>query len=214
MQNRFKNSRTKENLMKAFAGESQARNRYTFAAEMAREQGLYSIGYVFDFTAQQELAHARRFYELLKELAGQTIEISAGYPVDKQETIIDILKSSRHNEFEEADDIYINFGDVAKEEGFLEAASAFYQIAKIEKLHGGRFGKIVKLLEEGNYFEYNQSFKVEKGSEVLNESEIQEDGVWMCLNCGHIHSGKKVPKNCPVCRYDKGYYIPVKELLI
>lgn len=197
MDERFKNSRTKENLMKAFAGESQARNRYTFAAQEAKNQGLYSIGYIFEFTAEQERAHAERFYELLKSLAGETIEICAGYPVDKQSTIIELLKSSRHNEFEEANDIYIAFGDVAKEEGFLEVASAFYQIAEIEKLHGGRFGKLAKMLEEANYFE-----------------AAEEEGIWMCLNCGNIHTGKKVPKNCPVCRYDKGYYIPVKELLI
>ena len=96
----FKSSQTKENLMKAFAGESQARNRYTFAAQEARKQGLYAIGHVFEFTAEQERAHAERFYELLKSEQGQTIEITAGYPVDKQETIIDLLESSQHNEFE------------------------------------------------------------------------------------------------------------------
>lgn len=193
---KFKESRTKENLMKAFAGESQARNRYTFAAKEAREQGLYAVGYVFEFTAEQERAHAERFYELLNSMAGETIEICAGYPVDKQETIIDLLESSKHNEFEEADDIYIAFGNVAKEEGFMEVASAFFQIAEIEKLHGGRFGKLAKLLKEGAYF------------------EKEENGLWMCLNCGNIHTGKKVPKYCPVCRYDQGYYIPVKELII
>lgn len=193
----FKNSRTKDNLMKAFAGESQARNRYTFAAKQAREQGLYSVAHVFEFTAEQERAHAERFYALLGEMAGETIQISAGYPVDKKSTIIELLESSQHNEFEEADDIYIAFGNVAKEEGFFEAASAFLQIAEIEKLHGGRFGKIAKLLKEESYFE-----------------KSEENGLWMCLNCGNIHTGKKVPNTCPVCRYEKGYYIPVKELLI
>ena len=196
MYSNFRNSKTKENLMKAFAGESQARNRYTFAAEEARNQGLYSVGRVFDFTAEQERAHAERFYELLKNMEGETIEICAGYPVDKQETIVELLKASKHNEFEEADDIYISFGNTAKEEGFLEVASAFFQIAEIEKLHGGRFGKLAKMLEEGSYF------------------EAEENGIWMCLNCGNIHTGKKVPKNCPVCRYDKGYYMPTRELLI
>ena len=92
----LKNSQTKENLMKAFAGESQARNRYTFAAAEARRQNLYSIGHVFEFTAEQERAHAERFYELLKCMAGETIEINAGYPVDKQSTIIELLESSQH----------------------------------------------------------------------------------------------------------------------
>ncbi len=194
----FKSSRTKENLMRAFAGESQARNRYTFAAEEARKQKLYSIGHVFDFTADQERAHAGRFYELLKSMAGETIDICAGYPVDKQATIIELLEAAQHNEFEEADDVYISFGNIAKEEGFMEVASAFFQIAEIEKLHGGRFGKIARLLQENNYFESND----------------EEGGVWMCLNCGNIHTGKKVPEVCPVCRYDKGYFIPTKELLI
>ena len=112
----FKDSQTKENLMKAFAGESQARNRYTFAAAEARNQGLYAVGHVFEFTAEQERAHAERFYELLKCMAGETIEICASYPVDKQSTIIELLESSQHNEFEEADDIYISFGNTAKED--------------------------------------------------------------------------------------------------
>ena len=149
----FKNSRTRENLMKAFAGESQARNRYTFAAKKAKEAGLYAIAYVFELTAEQERAHAERFYDLLKTEAGETIEIQAGYPVDKQETLVELLESSKHNEFEEADDIYVSFGNDAKEEGYFEVASAFLQIAEIEKLHGGRFGKLAKLLKEGNYFE-------------------------------------------------------------
>lgn len=193
----FKDSQTKENLMKAFAGESQARNRYTFAAREAREQALFAVGHVFEFTAEQERAHAERFYQLLKSMAGETIQICAGYPVDKQETIIDLLESSKHNEFEEANDVYIAFGNTAKEEGFLEVASAFFQIAEIEKLHGGRFAKLAQLLSEDEYFEKREG-----------------DGMWMCLNCGHIHTGKKVPGVCPVCRYEKGYFIPTKELLI
>ena len=194
----FKNSETKENLMKAFAGESQARNRYIFAAAEARKQNLYSIGHVFEFTAEQERAHAERFYELLKCMAGETIEITASYPVDKQSTIIELLESSQHNEFEEADDIYVSFGNKAKEEGFFEVASAFFQIAEIEKLHGGRFGKMAKMLKENHFF----------------ETDEEEGGVWMCLNCGNIHTGKKAPGVCPVCRYDKGYFIPVKEFMV
>ena len=194
----FKSSQTKENLMRAFAGESQARNRYTFAAQEARKQGLYAVGHVFEFTANQERAHAERFYELLKSMAGQTIEICAGYPVDKQETIIDLLESSMHNEFEEADDIYISFGNTAKEEGFIEVASAFFQIAEIEKFHGGRFRKLAMHLKEDRYF----------------ESDQEEGDAWMCLNCGNIHTGKKLPGVCPVCRYDRGYFIPVKEFMI
>ncbi len=193
----FQNSQTKENLMKAFAGESQARNRYTFAAEEARKQDLYAVGYVFEFTANQERAHAQRFYELLKNMAGETIQICGGYPIDKQDTIVDLLESSRHNEIEEAEDVYLAFGNTAKEEGFLEIASAFFQIAEIEKKHAERFGKLEAMFKAKTYFE-NQ----------------EESGSWMCLNCGHIHTGKKVPEVCPVCRHNKGYFIPLTGLLL
>lgn len=188
----FKDSQTKVNLMKAFAGESQARNRYTFAAQEAREQGMYAIHDVFLFTAEQERAHAERFYDLLKSLSGQTIEICGGFPVDKQDTLEGLLKAAQHNEYEEADDVYIAFGNVAKEEGYMEVASAFLQIAEIEKIHGNRFGQLAEMLKDGTYFETPESQK------------------WMCLNCGNIHTGKKLPGVCPVCRYEKGYFIPLE----
>ena len=188
----FKDSQTKVNLMKAFAGESQARNRYTFAAEEAREQGLYAIQEVFLFTANQERAHAERFYDLLKSLSGETIEICGGFPVDKQDTVEGLLEAAQHNEYEEADDGYIAFGNTAKEEGFMEVASAFFQIAEIEKIHGNRFGQLAEMLKDGTYFETKESEK------------------WMCLNCGNIHTGKKLPGVCPVCRYEKGYFIPLE----
>ena len=178
--------------MKAFAGESQARNRYTFAAEEAREQGLYAIRQVFLFTADQERAHAERFYDLLKDLSGETIEICAGFPVDKQDTLEGLLDAAQHNEYEEADDVYLAFGKTAKEEGFMEVASAFLQIAEIEKIHGDRFGRLSGMLKDGSYF------------------ETPENEKWMCLNCGHIHTGKRVPGVCPVCRHEKGYFIPLE----
>lgn len=188
----FKDSQTKVNLMKAFAGESQARNRYTFAAEEARDQGLYAIQEVFLFTANQERAHAERFYDLLKSLSGETIEICGGFPVDKQDTVEGLLEAAQHNEYEEADDVYIAFGNTAKEEGFMEVASAFFQIAEIEKTHGNRFGQLAEMLKDGTYF------------------ETKESENWMCLNCGNIHTGKKLPGVCPVCRYEKGYFIPLE----
>lgn len=186
----FKDSQTKINLMKAFAGESQARNRYTFAAEEAREQGMYAIAEVFLFTANQERAHAERFYDLLKSLSGETVDICGGFPIDKQDTLEGLLDAAQHNEYEEADDVYISFGNTAKDEGYMEVASAFFQIAEIEKIHGDRFGKLSEMLKKGTYF------------------ETPENGSWMCLNCGNIHSGKKVPGVCPVCRREKGYFIP------
>lgn len=188
----FKNSQTKINLMKAFAGESQARNRYTFAAEEAREQGMYAISEVFLFTADQERVHADRFYDLLKSLSGETIEICGGFPIDKQDSLEGLLDAAQHNEYEEADDVYLAFGNTAKEEGFVEIASAFFQIAEIEKIHGDRFGQLAAMLKDGSYFETPESQK------------------WMCLNCGNIHTGKKLPGVCPVCRREKGYFIPLE----
>ena len=187
----FKDSQTKINLMKAFAGESQARNRYTFAAEEAREQGMYAISEVFLFTADQERAHADRFYDLLKNLSGETIDICGGFPIDKQDTLEGLLDAAQHNEYEEADDVYIAFGNQAKKEGFVEVASAFFQIAEIEKIHGNRFGELSSMLKDGTYF------ATEKNSQ------------WMCLNCGNVHTGQKVPGVCPVCRREKGYFIPL-----
>ena len=188
----FQDSQTKINLMKAFAGESQARNRYTFAAEEAREQGMYSISEVFLFTAEQERAHADRFYDLLKSLSGSTVDICGSFPIDKQDTLEGLLDAATHNEYEEADDVYIAFAETAKEEGFLEVASAFSQIAKIEEIHGDRFARISGMLKDGTYF------------------ESEENGKWMCLNCGNIHTGRKVPGVCPVCRREKGYFISIE----
>ena len=126
----FEESKTKENLMRAFAGESQARNRYTIAAERARRAGMDTIAEMFLYTADQERAHAERFYELLKEESGKTIFIDGGYPVDQQENLADLLKAAEHNEKEEFEEIYPAFAEIAKQEGFFEAASAFLQIAE------------------------------------------------------------------------------------
>ena len=188
----LKESKTKENLMKAFAGESQARNRYTFAAEEARKQGLYSIADIFEYTADQERAHAERYYDLLKELMGENIEICGSFPVDLGESIEQLLESTKHNEFEEYEDVYQNFGEIAKGEGFLEVASTFFQIAEIEKTHGKRFEKIAEMLKNGEYY------------------QACDSNNWVCTNCGYIHEGKRTPSVCPVCRHEKGYFIPLE----
>ena len=112
----FSESITKENLMRAFAGESQARNRYTIAAERAENDGMLTIAEIFRYTADQERAHAERFYELLKELSGQTIYIDGSYPVDQQETLPELLRAAEHNEHEEFADVYQAFGNIAREE--------------------------------------------------------------------------------------------------
>lgn len=188
----FNESKTKENLMRAFAGESQARNRYTIAAEAAKRQGMYAVSQIFLFTADQERAHAERFYDLLKKSAGETIQIDGGYPVDHFDCVKKLLRSAEHNELAEFDDVYPSFGNIAKEEGFMEEAAAFYEIANIEQIHAKRFGKLAALLEGGRYY------------------EDTGDKDWMCLNCGHIFHGKAVPDVCPVCRYEKGYFIPAE----
>ena len=188
----FKESKTRENLMRAFAGESQARNRYTIAAEAAKKQKLFAVNQIFLFTADQERAHAQRFYDLLKSLSGTTIQIDGGYPVDHFDSVTELLRSACHNEMDEADDVYQAFGSVAREEGFAEAAAAFFQIAEIERIHGKRFGKLAEMLEKNQYF----------ASEASTE--------WMCLNCGHIQRGTSLPEVCPVCRHDKGYFIPAE----
>lgn len=186
----FSESKTKENLMRAFAGESQARNRYTIAEKKANEAKLYTIAEVFHYTAEQEKAHAERFYELLKDMTGETIEIAGGYPVDPMDNIESMLRAAEHNEKEEFEDVYPAFAEVAKEEGFLEVASAFAQIAKIEHVHQKRFAELAELFEREHYF-------VSDGQ-----------GKWVCTNCGYIHEGKQAPKNCPVCHFEQGYFMP------
>lgn len=185
----FKNSETKDNLMRAFAGESQARNRYTIAAGHAREQKQQAIAQIFIYTADQEKEHAEVFYHHLKELGGETIHVDGTYPVDISDDLAVLLRMAQHNEYEEHDDVYKRFGDKAREEGFLKVASSFYLIAEIEKYHGDRFGKFAEWLEQNK----------------LHVSDIKTG--WMCLNCGHIYEGTEVPEKCPVCAHDRGYFI-------
>ena len=187
----FRNSETKDNLMRAFAGESQARNRYTFAASQAKKDGLHVIEAVFTFTANQEKEHAEIFYNHLKELAGETIVVDGGYPVDIYPDIKQLLLSAQHNEYEEYDPIYKAFGDKAAEEGFSRVAASFHMISAIEKTHGDRFGKFAQLMEQNRLFVSD----VETG--------------WICLNCGYVYTGTKAPEKCPVCDHDKGYFIRV-----
>ena len=137
----FKTSETKTNLMRAFAGESQARNRYTFAASQAKKEGLQLIENVFLYTAGQEKEHAEVFYNHLRAMAGETIVIdNAGYPIDLADSTLQLLRMAQHNEYQEHDVEYKRFGDKAKEEGFAEIAASFHMIAEIEKIHGDRFG--------------------------------------------------------------------------
>ena len=185
----FKTSETRINLMRAFAGESQARNRYTFAASQAKAAGLYVVESVFCYTAGQEKEHAEIFYNFLKESAGENINIAGGYPVDIDESITKILRYAQRNEFEEHDSVYSSFATVAQNEGFTQISMAFQNIAKIEKMHGERFRCIADLLEQNKLFSCDSECK------------------WVCLNCGHIHQGREVPAYCPVCSRVQGYFI-------
>lgn len=188
----FKTSQTKDNLMRAFAGESQARNRYTFAAGIAVKQKQHMIADVFLFTANQEKEHAEIFYNHLQQLAGETIFIDGGYPIDLSEDVISLLKSAHHNEYEEYQDVYQNFSEIAKQEGFLKVAQDFKNIADIEKTHGDRFLEIAALLEKNQLYVSNVTCR------------------WMCLNCGFIYEGTAVPERCPVCDHDQGYFIRIE----
>lgn len=185
----FAQSETKKNLMRAFAGESQARNRYTFAASQAKKTGMYVIDVLFRYTADQEKEHAEIFYNHLKRVAGENIVVEGGYPVDIADDLVTLLKKAQHNEYEEHDPVYKTFGDVALQEGFPEIASSFHQIAQIEKLHGDRFGRIAEHLEKGTLFVSDVKTK------------------WICLNCGFVMEAKEAPQACPVCKHDRGYFI-------
>ena len=185
----LKNSETVKNLMRAFAGESQARNRYTFAAGIAKQEKLPVIEAVFQFTASQEKEHAEIFYNYMKELSGDTIHIDGGYPVNISQKTVDLLKAARHNEYEEHDSVYKAFGDKAKEEGFEEIGRVFHQIGAIEKIHGDRFELFADLLEQNKLF--------------VSETAAG----WMCLNCGHVRTATQAPAMCPVCKHEQGYFI-------
>ena len=185
----FKESETCKNLMRAFAGESQARNRYTFAASVAKKNNLYVVEAVFDYTAGQEKEHAEVFYNMLQECSGETITVDGGYPVDLSNDVTELLKMAQHNEYEEYSDAYPAFAAKAKEEGFDNIANIFSKIAEIEKIHGDRFGRLAQELESGKMF--------------MSDVETK----WFCLNCGNVINAKGVPEVCPVCKHDKGYFI-------
>ena len=185
----LKTSETAKNLMRAFAGESQARNRYTIAADKAKDQKLAVVEAVFRFTAEQERAHAEVFYEHLKELDGEEITVDGGYPVNVTESVLELLKYAAGNEYKEHDDVYQAFAKTAEDEGFAKIAVDFKNIAKIEKMHGDRFAKLAQWLESGKLF--------------VADAECG----WMCLNCGNVIETKGAPEKCPVCNADQGFFI-------
>ena len=189
----FANSETLKNLMRAFAGESQARNRYTFAAAQCRRQNLHVLEAVFQFTANQEKEHAEIFYQHMQPFAGGTVQIDGGYPVDLTEDTVTLLRRAHHGEYQEHQEVYPAFAEIARQEGFEKIAASFQLIAAIEKTHGDRFGALADLLEQGKLF----SGQAEQG--------------WLCLNCGHIHQGPAAPAVCPVCGHNQGFFLRLEN---
>ena len=185
----FETSQTRENLMRAFAGESQARNRYTIAAGIAKKQGLVVIQGVFLFTADQERVHAQQFYKELEPFAGQTIGVDGTYPVDLSADPIALLRAAQHNEYQEWEHDYAHFAQVAMEEGFPMIHKLFDNIAQVEQVHGERFGRFADLMEKGELF--------------VSKVEAQ----WMCLHCGYVTQANSAPAVCPVCKHPQGYFI-------
>ena len=185
----LRDSATKENLLRAFAGESQARNRYTFAAQTCRESKLQVLEAIFLYTAGQEKEHGEIFYNHLVQGGCENVTLTANYPVDLTDQPLRLLELAREHEMDEYGDVYPAFAEKAKEEGFPEIARHFQQIAAIEKIHAERFERFAKLMRQNKLFVSD----VETG--------------WMCLNCGHVFQGTKVPGKCPVCDHDQGYFI-------
>lgn len=189
MSTALKDSETLQNLMRAFAGESQARNRYTFAADLCRKQKLYVLEAVFTYTAGQELAHAEIFWNHMKPVGAEKVEITAGYPAQLTQKAAELLRFAQRDELTEYSDVYPAFADTAQQEGFSEIANSFRRIAEIEQTHALRFHALAELLEAGKLF--------------VSDAECE----WICLNCGHIHNGKEAPQKCPVCQHEQGYFI-------
>ncbi|WP_368490717.1 rubrerythrin [Clostridium sp. BJN0013] len=184
----LKGTRTAENLMKAFAGESQARNRYTYYASIAKKEGYVQISNIFLETAENEKEHAKRFFKFLNnDLQGQSVEINASYPVSLGDTKT-VLKSAAAGENEEWSQLYPAFADVADEEGFHAIAMVFRKIAEVEKHHEERYLTLLKNVENGTVF---------KKDEVVK---------WKCANCGYIHEGSSAPEVCPACAHPQAYF--------
>ncbi len=181
----IKGTKTEQNLLKAFAGESQAKNRYQFFAKIAKKEGFEKVAFYFEETAHNEEVHAKEFF---KRLEGGMVEITASYPAGILSNTIENLRAAAEGENEEWSELYPEFAKVAQEEGFDEIASLFTRIAVIEKHHQERYSKLADEVEQATIFN--------------KEEEIE----WRCRNCGHIHKGKNAPELCPVCKHPKAYF--------
>jgi rubrerythrin len=185
----LKGTRTEKNLLAAFAGESQARNRYMYAAKVARKAGYLQIARLFEETADNEVQHAKRFFKFLE---GGMVEITATYPAGVIGTTEENLAAAAAGENEEWTELYPEFADVAREEGFPKIAAAFRMIAKVEKEHEERFRKLLANVEQDRVFTRDEPTR------------------WKCTNCGYVHEGEGAPDLCPACLHDQKYF-EVKE---
>jgi rubrerythrin len=181
----LKGSRTEKNLLTAFAGESQARNRYTYFVSKAREEGLQQMAAIFLETAEQEREHAKRFFKFLE---GGEMEITAAFPAGKIGTTLENLKAAAAGEHYEHTEMYPSFAKIAREEGFEPVAKAFDAIAIAERQHEKRYNDLAANLEAGRVF--------------------KRDGVvvWRCINCGYLHEGPEAPSVCPACLHKQEYF--------
>lgn len=181
----LKGSKTEKNLLASFAGESQARNRYTYFASQAKKEGYEQIAAIFLETAENEKEHAKRFFKFLE---GGMVEITAMYPAGVIGTTKENLKASASGENEEHTMLYPEFARIAEEEGFKEIAMVWRLIAGVEKHHEARFQALLKNLENGTTF----------------KKDTKEQ--WICRNCGHIHEGTEAPEKCPTCLHEKAFF--------
>ncbi len=179
-----KGTQTEKNLLKSFAGESQARNRYEFAASIAKKEGYEQIAAIFMETASQEKEHAKRFFKFLE---GGMTEIDATYPAGVISNTLDNLKAAAAGEHEEWTELYPQFAETAKAEGFPEIAAAFNMIAKVEAFHEKRYRKLVKNMEEGTVF--------------LKDGKVW----WKCRNCGFVYEATQAMEMCPACQHPKSF---------
>jgi rubrerythrin len=181
----LKGTKTEKNLLAAFAGESQARNRYTYFAGQAKKEDLVQISLIFEETANQEKEHAKRFFKFLE---GGDVVVQAAFPAGKIGTTVENLKAAAAGEMHEWGTLYPDFAKTAEQEGFADVAAVFRNIAVAEKQHEKRYRDLAANLEAGRVFK--------RGNKV----------VWRCLNCGYLHEGPEAPAQCPACAHPQAYF--------
>ncbi len=186
----LKGTRTEKNILTAFAGESQARNRYTFFASQAKKEGFVEIAEVFEDTANQGKEHAKRLFKMLE---GGEVEIQAGFPAGKIGTTAENLEASAAGENFEWTKMYPEYAKIAREEGFEEIAKVLEAIAVSEKNHERRFKDRLASIQAGTVFKKAESIR------------------WICRNCGYVHEGTEAPKVCPACAHPQGFFTPLER---